>query len=287
MERGARGWREYVDTDAPGAHAWGMTDIALERDGAVAVVVLNRPERRNALSRAMILELRRVCDELAKETDTRVVVFRGLGKDFSVGVDLRDPEHARTAQAPLHERRRLLQAGPDLVRAVQALPQTTIAALHGYCLGGAGCVALACDLRVAARDIKFGMPEALRGMIMSWRTVPLMVATFGVTRTKELLLTGSYVEADSALLWGLANRVVEGTGDEAYTEALRWAEHLAASVPPLVATMIKETVNAVANAHTPMVHMDTDQYMLAQLTEDFGEAIAAFSEKREPRFRGR
>jgi enoyl-CoA hydratase/carnithine racemase len=148
-------------------------------------------------------------------------------------------------------------------------------------------LALACDLRVVARDIKFGMPESLRGMIMSWRTVPLMVATFGVTRTKELLLTGSYVEADGALLWGLANRVVEGTGDEVYTEALRWAEQLAARVPPLVATMIKETVNAVANAHTPMVHMDTDQYMLAQHTEDFAEAIAAFSEKREPRFRGR
>jgi enoyl-CoA hydratase len=264
-----------------------VTSVRLEREDAVRVVTLDRAPRRNALSLEMLVELARVCGGIADDTEARAVVFRGAGRDFSVGADLKDPALARAAEAPIGERRRLLQAGPDLIRAVQAMPQTTIVAIHGYCLGGAGCLALACDLRVASRDMSFGMPEVLRGMNMSWRTVPLMVSTFGVTRTKELLLTGANVEADAALVWGLANRVVDGGAEEATAEAKRWAHEIARKVPPLSATMIKETINAVAGAHTPIVHMDTDQYIVTQQTEDFAEAVAAFLGKREPEFKGR
>lgn len=264
-----------------------MSDLLIEKDGPVCTVTLNRAERRNALPRSLLLEIARACDSLAADTTIRVVVFRGEGKDFSVGMDLKDPELASLAQAPLGDRRRALMAGPGMVRAVQALPQTTIAALHGNCLGGGGCLALACDLRVVAEDLRFGMPEVLRGMNMSWRTVPLMVATFGVTRTKELLLTGALVTAGQALVWGLANRVVPGSGPEAHAEANAWARELASRVPPLAATMIKESVNAVANAHTAMVHMDTDQFLLAQHTDDFAESIAAFMAKRPPEYQGR
>lgn len=264
-----------------------MSEVEVAKSGHVATVTLNRPERRNALSRSLMESIIAACEKLRRDDEARVVVIQASGRDFSVGVDLHDPVLAAVAQAPIGERRRLLQVGPEMVRSIQALPQTTIAAMHGYCLGGGGCVALACDLRVVGSDLRFGMPEVLRGMNMSWRTVPLMVATFGATRTKELLLTKCYVESDRALIWGLANRTIDGSGPEVQAAAGTWAREIAASVPPIAATMIKETVNAVANAHTAMVHMDTDQYILAQHTDDFREAVAAFLEKRDPEYRGR
>jgi len=258
----------------------------IERSGGVARVILDRPERRNALTRALLRGLIGAAEELGADPSVRVVVFEGRGTDFSVGVDLKDPEMLGAMQAPLGDRRRQIQAGPRMVQAIQGMPQPTVAAMHGHCLGGGGCIALACDLRVAAGDLRFGMPEVLRGMNMSWRTVPLMVATFGPARTKELLMTPRLLSAEESLLWGLSNRVVAGGGAEAGAEALRWAEQIAESVPPLAATMVKETVNATANALTPLVHMDADQFLLAQTSEDFRESVTAFLEKRKPSFKG-
>ena len=262
-------------------------DLQLDRDGPVVTLTLARPERRNALSRGLMRAIVEACTELRDDAEARVIVLRGAGSDFSVGVDLKDPESAELAGADLGTRRRAQQLGPRMVQAVLDLPQTTIVSMHGWCLGGGGCLALACDLRVMASDARFGMPEVQRGMNMSWRTVPLMVTTFGATRTKELLLTGRHVGADEALMWGLASRIVPGSGAEAHAEAARWATELAQSVPPLAAAMVKETVNAVATALTPMVHMDADQHLLAQHTEDFRESISAFLDKRPARFRGR
>jgi enoyl-CoA hydratase/carnithine racemase len=191
------------------------------------------------------------------------------------------------AREPIARRRMLLQLGPRLVEAIQALPQVSIAAMHGHCLGGGGCIPLACDLRIAANDLRFGMPEVLRGMTMSWRTVPLMVAHFGPARTKELLITGRFLGALEAMNWGLANRIVDGGRETAWQDADRWAAEILETVPPVQATMVKETVNAIANAATPMVHMDTDQFILAQSTDDFREAVLAFIEKRKPEYKGR
>lgn len=263
------------------------SQVELHQDGAVATLTLSRAAQRNTLTRDLIVEVTQACRAYRDDESVRVVVFQADGTDFSLGVDLTDPAMLETARAPIGRRRRLLQIGPDLVRAIQDIPQTTIVAMHGYCLGGGGCIALACDLRVVASDLRFGMPEALRGMTMTWRTVPLMVAHFGPARTKELLMTRCLLDAQRAAAWGLANRVVDGGGKEAQAEARRWAHELVGEVPPITASMIKQTVNAVANAHTAMVHMDTDQYILSQQTEDFEEAVRAFLEKRLPQFQGR
>lgn len=174
--------------------------------------------------------------------------------------------------------------GTEVVAALRAIPQTTVVAMQGYCLGGGGCLALACDLRVASSDVLFGMPEVLRGMNMSWKTVPLMVETFGPTRTKELLLTPCYVGGDRALAWGLANRIVAGGAEEVRAEALRWARQIAEEVPSLAAAMVKETIDAVVALHSSLVHMDGDQYALLQGSEEQTEALSAFLQKRKPHF---
>jgi enoyl-CoA hydratase/carnithine racemase len=238
------------------------------------------------MSRALLDSMIDTCEALRADSFARIVVIRAAGTDFSVGVDLKDPENAKISQAPLGERRRLLQLGPRLMAAVQMLPQTTICALQGQCLGGASCLALACDLRLAGSDLRFGMPEVLRGMTMSWRSVPLMVEHFGPARTKELLLTGRSIDAHEALAWGLANRLITGGVEALHRATQDWAHELSATVPPLAATMVKDTVNAIANFRTPLVHMDTEQYLVAQATEDHRESVAAFLQKRTPSFKG-
>ncbi len=263
-----------------------MAELEREISGHVATLTLHRPERRNALSLALIEALIDTCRALRDDTDVRVVVLRASGRDFSLGIDLTDPALAAIARLPLGERRRAVLYGRRVVQALQALPQTSIVAMHGYCLGGGACLALACDLRVAAGDLKLGMPEVLRGLNMSWGVVPLLLAQLGPARTKELLLTGAPLDAERALGWGLANRCVEGSGAEVARAAHDWAVEIAASVPPIAASMIKETINAIANAQSAAVHMDADQLLLAQHSADYAEAVAAFLAKRKPELKG-
>lgn len=264
-----------------------MSEVTLRIDGKVATITLNRPRARNRLSKSLLETLLGICTEVRDDDTVSVVVVQAEGRDFSCGADLSDPGMRAMATEPIGKRRRLLQLGPRVVTAIQELPQTTIAAMQGYVLGGGGCIALACDLRIAAADLRFGMPEVLRGMNMSWRSVPLMVAQFGPTRTKDLLITGRYVHADEALIWGLANRTAEAGPTSVQQAAAAWASEIAASVPPIQASMVKQTINAIANASTPMVHMDTDQYIVAQMTDDFAEAMSSFMEKRPPDYKGR
>jgi len=262
-------------------------NVKVDIDGAVARLILARPQQRNRLSRRMLEEVVEACGRLAEEPSVRVVVVAAEGRDFSTGVDLADPGMREIATEPIGRRRSLLQLGPRVVRAVRELPQITIAAMHGYCLGGGGCIALACDLRIAARDLRFGMPEVQRGMTMSWRTVPLMVAHFGPARTKDLLIAGKLVDSDTAIAWGLANRVCPAGPEAARAAAEGWATELARDVPPIQAGMVKQTVDAVVDVTMPLVHMDTDQFILSQMTEDFREALSAFLEKRRPDYEGR
>lgn len=263
-----------------------MDELLVERSGSVVTLTLNRPDRHNAISRALLQNLIDTFEALRSDRDARVVVVRAAGKDFSVGLDLKDPENAAILHASMGERRRLLQLGPRMMEAVQGIPQTTIVAAQGHCVGGAACLALACDLRLAGSDVRFGMPEVLRGMTMSWRSVPLMVEHFGPARTKELLLTGRSIDAQEALSWGFANRVVSGGVDTLHAAAFEWARELSETVPPLAASMVKDTVNTIANFRTPLVHMDTEQFLVAQATEDHQESITAFLQKRAPRFKG-
>lgn len=264
-----------------------MTDLTLAVSDHVATVTLDRASHRNRLSLALMESLIATCTALGERDDVRVVVLRGAGRDFSTGADLTDPGMRAIAAAPLGERRRRLLVGPRLTAAIQALPQTTIAALHGHCLGGGAVIALASDLRVVAADLAFGMPEVLRGLNMSWHSVALLVAHVGPARSKELLVTGRLLDAPTALAWGLANREAAAGADAVHAVADAWARALVASVPPIQGAMIKETVNAIANAQTPLLHMDRDQFVLAQTSEDFREAISAFLEKRPPKFENR
>jgi enoyl-CoA hydratase/carnithine racemase len=220
---------------------------------------------------------------LRDDTSTSAVVLTG-DPVFSAGADLADPALAARAAAPLIERRELLRVGPDMCAAWEALDQVTIAAVEGFCLGGALALAVACDFRIAGQGAHFRLPEIPLGMNMSWRSQPRLVNLIGPARTKQLVIFGERVEAAEALSWGLIEEV---TPDGKALAAAMIMAHKAAALPPIAVRMAKRAITQIATALNPLgAYMDGDQYALAALSEDHREAVAAFFEKRPPGFTG-
>lgn len=259
-----------------------MSDIEVRRDGAVATVVLNRPERRNALSPEMLAELERVATEFRDDLDTRVVVFRAEGRDFSVGADL---SGGRMGAAPstLALRRTALLGG-RVMRAIQEIHQPTIAAVHGIAMGGAACIASACDFRIGAEGCRAGYGEVKLGINLMWNAVPVCVHLIGPARAKRMIMSGDLVDGATLLAWGFLDELVAAGELEAAARAM--ADKYAA-LPPIAVQMIKRSINAVSGAmDAAIMHADVDQWVLATRTGDFREGVKAFFEKRDPNFTG-
>lgn len=259
-------------------------NITVERDGRVAVVTLSRPESGNALSVELMRELEAVALGFRDDVDTRVVVVTGAGRHFSVGVDLKDPEQALASSSPVLERQRRFNLGPGVIRALREIDQVTIAAINGAAMGGGACIASALDFRVGAGDCLVGYPESSLALPLSWLSLPLCVHLVGPARAKRWLMTGERMPADVLAEWGFLDEVVP---PEALVKAAREMADAYAVRPPLAVQMIKRSVNAVTDAlDRSIMHMDTDQVLLAGTTGDFIEGARAFLEKRPPEFRG-
>lgn len=258
--------------------------VTLVREGGVATVTLDRGDGRNALSLAVLKELTGAASALRDDLSVHAVVLTGRGA-FSAGADLKDPALAARRDAGLLERRHLLRAGPEMCDAWESLDQVTIAAIEGFCIGGAVSLAVACDFRIAGRGAHFRIPEIALGMNMSWRTQPRLVNLVGPARAKRLVIFGERLGAEEAERWGLADAL---TGDGgALPLAMDWAAKIA-GLPPVAVRMAKRAITEAATAlNRTATFMDLDQFALAATGEDYREAIAAFLEKRPPRFTGR
>lgn len=207
-------------------------------DGAVLHVELARPERLNALSRQLLSEVVELAARLRVDNDIRVVVVSGAGRAFSAGFDLDDFTSSAAGDSP--------RDGADLGRlATEALtnvPQLTIAAVHGHCVGGGLVLAAACDLRIAEAGTRFSIPEVDLGIPLAWGGIPRLVREIGPALTKELVLTCRPFSAEEAKSIGFLNEVTESGG------AVRRAQALAAELAakPLYALRTtKQQVNAV------------------------------------------
>jgi enoyl-CoA hydratase/carnithine racemase len=262
--------------------------VTLEHRGAIAIITLARPERRNALTQAMLAELERIADGLRIAADVRAVVLRGAGSDFSVGADIAEMDARlasfRATPAPLAEARRGAQLGARVMRALMGIDQPTICALQGVATGGATCIATACDIRIAAAGARLGYGEVKIGIPLMWNALGPLVALVGPARAKRLVMTGALVPAETLAAWGLVDELVAPAELEA--RALALAAEFAA-LPPLAVQMIKRSINAVAHAlDAAVLHADADQWLLATQGADFAEALAAFRERRPGRFTG-
>ncbi len=167
---------------------------------------------------------------------------------------------------------------------MEEIEAVTIAAIDGFCVGGAFALVLACDFRILGARAILRLPEVPLGMNMSWHTLPRLASLIGPARAKRIALFGEPVDAEISAAWGLADDVAEA-GD-ALAVAQRWAEK-ARNLPPLPARMTKEAINrSVGALHSATSSMDRDQFLLTSLSEDFAEGVDAFLTKRPPHFTG-
>ncbi len=214
--------------------------LLVERDGPVMTVRLNRPQKRNAINRQMHLDLQALCRELADDFDTRVVILAGEGRAFSSGADTSEWEQPGPDNEL--ELRHLSGIGSRTSAALEGLDQITIAAVHGFAVGGAVVFALCCDLRVAGQAAWFSIPEVELGIPLSWNALPRLAREVGHARALELTVTCERFSAEQAHQYGLVTQLVSD-GEE-----LKAARDLAAKIiakPSLPVALTKATLKAI------------------------------------------
>jgi len=255
-------------------------------DGRIAIVRFDRGDATNALSPEAMRQLTNAARSFDDDAETSVVVLTGGAKSFTAGFDLKDPEGRARRTMDLGALRRAIKVGPRMTRAWQEMEQITIGAIEGFCIGGGVALAVALDFRVMARNGHMRVPEVGLGMSMSWQSIPRMLHLMGPARTKQaVILADERISAETAYEWGLVEQVADP--GKAFDDAMALAARIAAQ-PPLSVAVTKLTVNRLTHVLDDLTsHMDGDQFALMSTSEDHKEGVAAFLERRKPRFRGR
>jgi 2-(1,2-epoxy-1,2-dihydrophenyl)acetyl-CoA isomerase len=260
----------------------GYQTLLVERTGAIATLTLNRPQARNALDLVMRREMLAALDEIEADEGARVVILTGSGEHFCAGGDVKSMKERRQTAAEGRHRVQMLNA---MVMRLVDFPRPTIAMVDGYAVGAGTNLALCCDLVVASDRARFGELFNKIGLAPDGGGTWFLSRLVGLARAKELIFTGDIFDAAEALRLGLVNRVVAVAELRAATRAL--AEKIAAG-PPVVHRLAKHMVNRAATTDLAAA-LDLEAYSqgLAIAGEDHQEGLAAFFEKRLPKFTGK
>lgn len=254
--------------------------IRLSRDGRVAIVTLDRPERHNAFTQEMHARLGAMLDELEADRDVGAIVLAGEGKSFCSGMDVTMIGRRAEGDSDLAYLERLQRVRLRQVEGTKPI----VAALKGAVLG-LGCeVALACDIRIAAEDASFGLPELAMGLVTDSGGIPLLHALVGPARARYLLFGGGRIDAATALDWGLVEKLVPR--GEAEAQALALAQAIAAK-PPLAVAAARRILRDL-DAAGLRAGMSAELFAQSALfaTADHAEAKQAYRDKRGAAYRG-
>lgn len=250
--------------------------LVVKVEGRIGRVTMNRPEKLNALSRQLMSEIVELGAWLKHREDIRVMIFSGAGRSFCAGFDLNDFSSASDGESP----RQAADLGRLATNALTDVPQLTIAAVHGHCVGGGVVFVAACDLRVATNETTFIIPEVDLGIPLAWGGIPRLVREIGPALTKELVLTCRPFGADEAKSIGFINHVVPPGDLE--TTVTELAENLASkTLYSLHST--KQQVNAVMEeiAGTGRSAGDADMLVYAMRDPESREATARYLVQRK------
>ncbi|MGA9175328.1 MAG: enoyl-CoA hydratase-related protein [Thermoactinomyces sp.] len=257
-----------------------MPSVLLDKKDELAIVTINRPEVHNALNRSVLSELAQVVDELANDRQTRVVIITGAGeKAFSAGADLKE---RRTMSE--EEVRRFINLIRDTFTKIEQMPKPVIAAINGVALGGGTELALACDLRIVAEHAILGLTEVSLGIIPGAGGTQRLPRLVGKAKAKEWIFTAKKVTATEAERWGLANQVTPK--GKALETALEWAQAIKDQAPLALAEAKFAIDRGIETDLATGLLLETKAYETLIPTKDRLEGLAAFKEKRKPRYTG-
>jgi enoyl-CoA hydratase/carnithine racemase len=235
-----------------------MRFLKLEKRNKISYVSFTRTKSLNALNSETLRELIDLNIELDNDMNTKVVVYRSEGKNFSAGADIKEEQQKKLSKLQIWKS----NLGKEAIESILKINQITIASLKGFCLGGAACIATACDFRVASETTQVAYPEIDLGMNLNWFGLPLLLRLIGPSKTKKMVISGEIENANDLYKWGFIDELFKD--EELDKKTIAFAKKYA-SKSALPTQMIKRSVNALTyQADQTIMHMDYDQFLLTR-----------------------
>ena len=256
--------------------------IIARKDGKIGWMIINNPEKRNAVSLSMREAMTQVFNEYDKDPEVRVLIIRGYGgKAFISGADISEFKDIRS---DYDAEEKYAKATEIMTKAMNAFKKPILAMIEGYCVGGGVATAIACDMRIATKDTKYGIPAAKLGLAYGFDNLRQLVELVGPSNAKRILFTGDLIDADDAHRIGLVDELC--ALNELEDKVLSIADKISANAP-LTVLASKETVKHVLRPEIRDHQKLKEMAKICFDSDDYREGREAFMEKRKPEFKGR